>query len=93
MYSVYTIRKPYIIAKTVFVPSKFLPKDLPITTPFTFPLYDEKYFLAFDKNGWWNPLGGHVEEGEEKIQKKNMAIYNITMKRIFIRLSKDRDGK
>ncbi len=49
---------------TVFVPSTILPKDLQVSTPFTFPILDGKFVMAFDKTRCWNALGGHIEEGE-----------------------------
>lgn len=64
-FSTYIINLGKIKAEAVFVPSKTLPKKIPITTPFTFPITDNNNFvLARDKMNWWNPLGGHIEKGE-----------------------------
>jgi len=59
----YRIEKGNIIAETLFAPSDKLPR-IPISTPFTFPIIDNKVVLAKDKMGWWNPLGGHINSGE-----------------------------
>ncbi|HOX96630.1 MAG TPA: NUDIX hydrolase [Candidatus Woesebacteria bacterium] len=60
----YTIRKGNLTADVVFHPSKILPSDIYISTPLTFSENDKGILLTFDKNGWWNPLGGHIENGE-----------------------------
>ena len=63
-FSTYMLEHTGISTMTVFNASTSLPKDLPITTPLTFPRYDGKHVLTLDKNGWWNPLGGHINIGE-----------------------------
>ncbi len=62
-FSEYLLIKGKFISKSKFYPAKSLP-EYPITTPFTFPVYKNKIILIKDKNGWWNPVGGHIEEGE-----------------------------
>ena len=62
-FSTYTLNKEGMKANAVFYPSEKLP-SLPITTPFTFPFKIDKVCLSLDKMGWWNPLGGHTELGE-----------------------------
>lgn len=44
--------------------SKKLPKDIPVTSAFTFPIKDNSTLLILDKKDFWNPPGGHIEEGE-----------------------------
>ncbi len=68
MFINYIIKKETLTAKVVFHPSFFLPSDLSISTPLTFPENTRGLLLTFDKNGWWNPLGGHIE-GEESWQE------------------------
>jgi len=63
-YSPYLLVDGDIYAKTLFYPSVQLPKDIPISTPFTFPFKGNNVYLSLDKMGWWNPLGGHIERGE-----------------------------
>lgn len=63
-YSPYTLVKDRNISSAKFFPSVDLDFDLPVTTPLTFSFLREKVVLAYDKMGWWNPLGGHIEEGE-----------------------------
>ena len=50
--------------KSIFEPRRNFPNRYSITTPFTFPFYNNKVVLTKDKNFEWNPLGGHIEEGE-----------------------------
>lgn len=64
-FSPYLLSKKGLYSKATFIPSVDLPKDLTVTTPLTFPFTeDDKVLLAKDKSGWWNPVGGHIEEGE-----------------------------
>lgn len=63
-FSHYEIHRGNIHADTIFIPSLTLPSEFPITTPFTLPIIDKQVVLAKDKMNWWNPLGGHIEEGE-----------------------------
>lgn len=63
-FSPYTLVKDNNISRARFFPSVDLESDLPVTTPFTFPFIRNKVVLAYDKMGWWNPLGGHIEKGE-----------------------------
>ncbi len=86
-FSTYFVKDKYISAKTVFVPSNSFPFGIPITTPFTFPIYQHKYLLALDKNNWWNPLGGHMNESEdwiscvkrEALEEGGVVIDNVEM--------------
>ena len=50
-----------------FHPSQEL-LEVPISTPFTFAFQENSVMLAEDKNGWWNPLGGHIENSETWIE-------------------------
>ncbi|MEK7168930.1 MAG: NUDIX domain-containing protein [Patescibacteria group bacterium] len=59
----YKIEKGNIVADTIFIPQENL-TDIHISTPFTFPIYKNRYVLAKDKMGWWNPLGGHIDINE-----------------------------
>lgn len=61
----YIIKKPGIRAKTTFFLQDFLPEDIPISTPLTFPVHDDHlYLLTLDKNKWWNPVCGHIDNDE-----------------------------
>lgn len=64
----YLIKKDILTAEVIFHPSFILPSNIFISTPLTFPENDKGLLLTFDKNGWWNPLGGHIE-GEESWQE------------------------
>lgn len=80
----YTINKGNIQTDTVFIPSTNLP-DIYVSTPFTFPIFNNKYVLARDKMGWWNPLGGHIDQNEtweqalarEAYEEAGVKIANI----------------
>lgn len=63
-YSEYIISKNNWKSTFQFIEGDKLPPNIPISTPFTFPFIGEKIVLCFDKNNWWNPLGGHMENGE-----------------------------
>lgn len=63
-FSEYILKTKTSKVSTLFYPSKILPAELPITTPFTFPIEGEYVYLCLDKMGWWNPLGGHIEQNE-----------------------------
>jgi len=87
-FSEYLLENANLRASAVFKPASILPIDLPITTPFTFPIEGEFVYLCLDKSGWWNPLGGHVEHGEswqdavkrEALEEAGVEIDNITLK-------------
>lgn len=65
-FNIYVFTSNQFKVKAVFYPSDLLPPELPITTPFTFPILDKrKVVLSLDKMKWWNPLGGHIEKGED----------------------------
>ena len=87
-FSVYTIRKGKNKANAQFYPSSNLPKGTPITTPFTFPfLSKKKVVLAKDKMGWWNPVGGHIEEGEswqEALKRESLEEAGVKITDIII---------
>lgn len=70
----YTINKGNIQTDTVFIPSDDLP-DIYISTPFTFPIFNNKFVLAKDKMGWWNPLGGHINKNETWEQALTREAY------------------
>ncbi len=64
-FSVFKIQKNGGEAKAQFVQNTELPSEIPVSTPFTFPFFENReVVLCKDKNGWWNPLGGHIESGE-----------------------------
>lgn len=63
-YSLYMLKQGDVRAKALFHPADKLPKDIPISTPFTFPFKQNKVYLCLDKMGWWNSLGGHIDDGE-----------------------------
>lgn len=69
----YTINntKKDIMAEATFSPTNILPIEIPISTPLTFPMNKDDFVLTFDKNDWWNPLGGHVENDETWIEALN----------------------
>jgi len=83
-YNHYKIEKGNIVADTVFIPDSNLP-NISISTPFTFPIYKDKFVLAKDKMGWWNPLGGHIDKNEtweqalvrESYEEAGVKINNI----------------
>lgn len=58
-FSEYILEHPDSRASAIFHPSITLPVNIPITTPFTFPISGRYVYLCLDKMGWWNPLGGH----------------------------------
>lgn len=64
MYKKYTIKTKKFEVETQFTTDLGLIDTLPISTPFTFAIYKDMLVLAYDKNGWWNPLGGHIEKNE-----------------------------
>ncbi len=43
---------------------KSFPKNIPISTPLTFAFAGENLILTKKKNGWWDILGGKIEDGE-----------------------------
>jgi len=53
-----------VTTEYTFIESDTLPEDLPVSTPFTFPFIGSDVVLGFDKQGWWNPSGGKLEQGE-----------------------------
>ena len=66
-YSTYQIVNENRQSVFKFFPKSYLPSKYPITTPFTFPFIGEDVVLCLDKNNQWNPLGGHMEDGEDYI--------------------------
>ncbi len=61
----YTFKRKGVDYICGFRATNEIPEDVNITTPFTFPFSENnQVLLIFDKHGWWNPLGGHIE-GEE----------------------------
>lgn len=72
-------------AEAIFITGNSLPTNIPISTPLTFPTQTDKVLLTLDKNGWWNPLGGHIEDGEtwqdalarESAEEGGISITNI----------------
>lgn len=64
-FPLYTFNKKGVDYACGFVAADAIPEEANVTTPFTFPFStDGEVVLIFDKHGWWNPLGGHPEEGE-----------------------------
>lgn len=51
-------------ATTTFIPDISILDEKLFVTPFTFAFSDNKVMLSLDKQGWWNPQGGHQENGE-----------------------------
>lgn len=88
------IYSPYLIvnksgsAIAQFYPSVELPK-LEVSTPFTFLHIpkENKWVFSLDKNGWWNPAGGHMENNEnemdalrrEAMEEAGVKIENIRL--------------
>jgi len=99
----YLIKKNGVETEAVFFPKTKIDKQLPISTPFTFPIMDSRFILAKDKMGWWNPLGGHMEEGElwqealkrEAIEEAGVEIGDIRVFGTIVatRLTKRKDTR
>ncbi len=63
-YPTHIINNSDKLAKTTFVPTLLnLDKNL-LVTPFVFAFQNSMVMLSLDKNGWWNPQGGHQEGNE-----------------------------
>lgn len=102
-FSTYMLKNKDIIAKTLFYPADELPSELSITTPFTFPIKNNSVYLSLDKMGWWNPLGGHLNENEtwqkalirEAMEEAGVLVDNIRIVGyIFIEhLSENKNSK
>lgn len=73
-----------VLAQTIFIPEQDFDLNL-VSTPLVFPFLEEKVMLTLDKTGFWNPLGGHIEEREtiektllrESIEEAGVKIKNI----------------
>lgn len=86
-YSPYTLRNNNNISVAKFFPSVDLNPAVPISTPFTFPLYKDGVVLAYDKMGWWNPIGGHIENGEswqDALRRESIEEAGVVIDRIEI---------
>ncbi len=89
-FSLYKIEDKIRNSVFQFFPSKKLPSKYPITTPFTFTFIGSDLVLCFDKNNQWNPLGGHMEIGEnykdtlirESNEEAGVAIIRSSIKTI-----------
>ncbi|MFA7628106.1 MAG: NUDIX domain-containing protein [Candidatus Dojkabacteria bacterium] len=65
--------------------SKKLPKDILITSAFTFPIKGNSILLILDKKDFWNPPGGHVEKNEsieECIKRETLEEGGVEIKDI-----------
>ncbi|NLB72389.1 MAG: NUDIX domain-containing protein [Chloroflexi bacterium] len=56
--------KEYDVFYSKFHLSQKLPKNIPVTSAFTFPIKKKSFLLILDNKGFWNPPGGHIEQGE-----------------------------
>ncbi len=56
------------LARTTFIPEFSKLNSKLFVTPFVFSFEGENVMLSLDKNGWWNPQGGH-QEGNETINE------------------------
>ncbi len=72
---------------TEFLPYAIEKIKIPITTPLTFPFFNNsELLLIFDKNNQWNPIGGHIEADEtwqealkrECLEEAGITIANLT---------------
>lgn len=80
----YIIDNANVLAKTIFVPDPNFDLNL-ISTPLVFPFLENKVILTLDKTNFWNPLGGHIEQGEtiegtlsrESLEEAGVQIKNI----------------
>lgn len=79
-----------------------LPKDIPITSAFTFPIKDNSILLILDKKDFWNPPGGHVEKDEpieecikrETLEEGGVEIENIKpLGYLEIEITKNRSNR
>ncbi len=84
-FSKYLINNDERKASFQFVASDKLPSEIPISTPFTFPFIGTKVVLCLDKNNWWNPLGGHMEKGENYKD----TIFRESMEEAGVLISKE----
>lgn len=85
-FSPYIIQRDQTHVETIFIPSQTISPDIPISTPLTFPFSERhEVVITLDKNGWWNPLGGHIEDDEtweealarEAMEEAGVEISNI----------------
>lgn len=86
-FSTYILNNNSVVVETLFYPSKNLPSNFPISTPFTFPFLDGKVCLTYDKMGWWNPLGGHIDNNEtwkEALKREAREEAGVTIINILI---------
>lgn len=86
-FSTYILTNDNVAAETLFYPSENLPFNLPISTPFTFPFLDRNICLTYDKMGWWNPLGGHIDNDEtwqEALKREAREEAGVTIINILV---------
>lgn len=86
-YSPYTLRNKDNVSIAKFFPSVDFDPGIPISTPFTFPFYNDRVVLAYDKMGWWNPVGGHIENGEswrDALIRESLEEAGVTIDQIKI---------
>ncbi len=48
----------------IFFEGSHLPENVPISTPLTFAFIGENLVIVKKKNGWWDVVGGKIEQGE-----------------------------
>jgi len=87
-FSEYILNGENLRASTVFKPAGILPLKIPVTTPFTFPIENESVYLCLDKSGWWNPLGGHIEQDEsweDAIKREALEEAGVEVDKIILK--------
>lgn len=88
-YSIYTVANDLQHTDFQFFESQNLPAGITISTPLTFPFLDSKIALCFDKNNWWNPLGGHIEDGEtfaDTLVRESFEEAGVTIQKSSIKV-------
>ncbi|MHB1316534.1 MAG: NUDIX hydrolase [Minisyncoccota bacterium] len=49
----------------IFFEGSNLPENIPISTPLTFAFIGQNLVVVKKKNGWWDVVGGKIEQGEK----------------------------
>jgi 8-oxo-dGTP pyrophosphatase MutT (NUDIX family) len=60
----YVKRNKNSYTKFTYFSKKEFPRNVPISTPLTFAFVGENLILTKKKNGWWDILGGKIENNE-----------------------------
>lgn len=60
----YITEKDGVTTTYSFVEGTVLPKELPISTPLTFAFIGQNLVIVKKQTGWWDVIGGKIEDGE-----------------------------